>query len=126
MLLHLPIVLSTLIAISILPARTVDAWDAFDRDAKRLCPSHHLEWLPDIWSDLPEEFERTLPRTLKHRITSQENFRRCAREAMGFYCEGLVSMTAYQRTGILERFTKYTCRRFVCTEGSICSDKEHP
>lgn len=108
-----------------LPVRATDAWAQFDQDAKRFCPSHHLEWLPDLWSDLPDEFERTLSPALRHRVASTADFRSCAREEMGFYCEGAVSMTAYSRIGILERFTHYACNRFVCTEGSICSDREH-
>jgi hypothetical protein len=108
------------IAFHTLPAWAGDVWTDFYRDAKLICPSHHLEWLPDIWADLPSEFEHTLPTALRHRIVASEDFGTCSKETMGFYCEGSVSMTAYQRAGILKYFIRYACKHFVCTEGSIC------
>ena len=56
-------------------------------------------------------------------MKSRENFARCSKEEIGFDCEGSVSLAAYQRVGMLKRFTRYACDRFVCTEGSICPGK---
>jgi hypothetical protein len=119
------LLLSVAVALHALPVQAGDVWSEFYRDAKLICPSHHLKWLPDVWDDLPFEFERTLSPTLRHRITSSEDFGSCSKEELGFYCEGSVSLEAYRRAGILKRFTQYACNRFVCTEGSVCPGKDH-
>ena len=114
---------SAAVALHTLPAWAREVWADFYHDAKLTCPSHHLEWLPDVWADLPGEFEHTLAPALRRRVSRSEDFGACAKEKIGFDCEGSVSLTAYRRAGILHRFTQYACNRFVCTEGSVCPGK---
>lgn len=87
------------------------------------CPTHHLEWTSDgSWDDFLADFEATLPKSTRNRITRIADYsRRCAKEAAGFSCEMSVHVDAMARLGLMEHFVAYGCSHYSCEEAAICT-----
>jgi len=99
-------------------------WKHWRDLAGHQCPSHHVDWVGDgEWLRLTVGFESTLTRAQRHRLGSlvASNSGPCAGEVAGFSCEMAVSLNAYDRLGLMGRFTKYTCKTVKCEDAAICS-----
>ena len=96
-------------------------WDEWHDAARRACPSHHLEGLPDVYDELIGAFVQTLPREVQRKASAIASYsQRCADETMGFYCEMAVYVDAFRRLRLLDDFAAFSCKRYKCIELSYC------
>jgi len=105
-------------------ARTTNAWQAWEYELHRQCPSRHVEWIGDGgYDELLVEFDKTLPPHTRSRILNiaeKEMDRACA-GTEGFSCEMSEYLDIFQRLRLLTRFTRFGCTRVKCEEVAICS-----
>jgi hypothetical protein len=104
-------------------AAAADAWRLWHRELKLWCPSHHVDWIcEDCYIDLIEDFNRTLPKRLHRKVTAiADTSHPCANEVAGFSCEMTAHLIAVDRLGLMTRFARFGCRRYRCSEGSVCT-----
>src|SRR6266851_2439880 len=117
------LILLTVTFLLIERANAENIWDAWDRELRRQCPSHHVEWIcGDCYDDLMAAFEKTLPANTQRKMPLNSDYaHRCATETMGFYCEMFVFLDAAARLGLLKRFAAFACRRYRCEEPALCT-----
>jgi hypothetical protein len=101
-------------------AANIDTWQS---STARLCPSRHLDWICDgCWDDFLADFESTLPRTTRKRITRIADYaHRCEKEVAGFSCEMSVHVDAMDRLGLLKRFVSWGCAHYSCEDLAVCT-----
>jgi len=89
---------------------------------KRLCPSHHVEWIPGgSYDDVIALYDAKLSQRLQreaHRIADYS--RRCSHETAGLSCEWAAYIDAYWKMGRLHDFAVWTCHHVKCEEAAIC------
>ncbi|HUO12725.1 MAG TPA: hypothetical protein VMU37_08215 [Caulobacteraceae bacterium] len=105
------------------PAQNEHAWEAWDHKLASICPKRHVDWLYiDAYPDLYGAFNATLSENERRRVDLvASTTRNCATETMGFSCELANHLRAYQRLGLLDAFTAFSCRKVRCEEAALCS-----
>jgi hypothetical protein len=111
------------LAMSNISIAEVTAWQAWENELHRKCPSNHVEWVADGgYDDLLAAFEITLPVHTQNRITTIADYaRRCVKETGGFSCEMGTHLDAYRRLGLLKIFVAFDCSYVKCEEVALCS-----
>ncbi len=100
-----------------------DVWKDWEAEWRRQCPSNHLEWFPDgSTDDLLGDFYQTLSPSLQHKVSAIADYsRRCSMEEIGFACEMSINLDAFNKLGLLKRFTAFACHHYKCVEASLCT-----
>jgi hypothetical protein len=104
-------------------------WEAWTKELNHTCPTRHVDWGCDgCWTQLTGAFEERLAPRTRTRITHiADSRRRCANERAGVSCEMGRSLVAYERLGLLDRFTGFACKVVRCEEPGLCSRfPDHP
>jgi hypothetical protein len=116
-----------LLALLVVLPTVVDAaeqspWKIWKQKSDQLCPSHHVNWIPDGgYLDFLDDFERRLPfLTRGHVRRTADILHRCADEKAGFGCEMAVSLETYLKLDLLNQFVAFGCQHYKCEEDSIC------
>jgi len=106
-----------------LPAASADgAWDHWRSLLQQVCPSHHVNWACDsCWTQITGAFEDTLKPAERRAIQSVIDPHACDSEEMGHSCEMGEALQAYERLGLLKRFTAHSCKIVKCEEPALCS-----
>ena len=115
------------LVLAISPAFAVEdfdkVWHAWERETHRQCPSHHVDWIADgLYDELLGGFTQTLPKPTQRKIDSIADYsRRCKEEIAGFSCEMATDLDAFNKLGLLKRFTAFGCHHWTCEEESLCT-----
>jgi hypothetical protein len=106
----------------------LSAWNLWERDLNRTCPTHHVAWIYDGgYDELLYAFEKALPDKTRMAVKQVADLtRRCASERMGFSCEMGWSLETYRRLGLLGRFVRFGCKEVQCEEPALCSRLPKP
>lgn len=104
-------------------ARPVDPWQTWENLTKKMCPTHHVQWVLDGGYDsLIGDFVETLPQNVSRKVSLIANYaHRCASEQSGFSCEMSVHLDAFNRLNLMNRFAAFGCRNVACEEPALCS-----
>jgi hypothetical protein len=113
----LPIVLGAVAA-----AADERVWAEWEKDLRRQCPSHHVEWLADGYYDqVLAEFFATLPSSVRQEAVSAADIpNECAKVRAGYGCEMEGGLKAFRKLGLAHRFVTFLCHRYTCEEMSLC------
>jgi len=105
------------------PANAMDAWRDWFHQSRRLCPSHHVDWIcNDCYLNLTEGFDRTLTVGQVRRVERIADVdHRCANVEGGFGCITSSEFYAYDRLGLMPRFVRFSCKAVKCEELVDCS-----
>jgi len=108
---------------SLLGADDVDLWKKWKQELQRQCPANHVEWVADgDYDELLADFVKTLPRSTQARVAAIADYsHRCSTEQMGFSCEMVVHLDAFNQLGLLRRFAAFGCQRYKCSEPAFCT-----
>ena len=102
------------------------AWQAWEYDLHRRCPSNHVEWVADGgYDELLGAFESSLPTPTQKKIARIVDYdHRCADEKAGFSCEMAMSLDAFRRLGLLELFVEFGCAHVKCEDVALCGESQ--
>ena len=105
----------------------IKAWQVWEQDLRRQCPSRHVEWVAGGgYDELLGAFESSLARHAQKRILQIVDYsHRCAGEEIGFACEMAISLDAFRKMGLLKRFVEFGCAHVKCEEAALCSKFPH-
>lgn len=108
---------------SVADATEADIWKTWERDLHRQCPTNHVDWIyDDGYDELVGGFVQTLPPSTQRKISSIADYaRRCSKETAGFSCEMFVHLDAFNKLGLLKRFTAFGCRHYKCEDLALCT-----
>src|SRR5260370_24355327 len=98
--LFLPIVLAPVAA-----AANEALWKEWEKDLRRRCPSHHVEWLADgNYDDVLGEFFATLPLPLREKVEAVADIpKECATARAGYGCEMEGGLKAFRKLSLMHR-----------------------
>ena len=102
----------------------VTAWQVWEQDLRRQCPSKHVEWVADgSYDELLGAFEASLALPTQKKIAQIVDYsHRCASEEIGFACEMATSLDAFRKMGLLKSFVEFGCAHVKCEEVALCSE----
>jgi hypothetical protein len=107
---------------SVASAQFAASQEAWEGQMKRLCPSHHVEWIPGgSYDDVIASYDAKLsPRLQREARRIADYSHRCSHETAGLSCEWAAYIDAYWKLGRLPDFAAWTCRHVKCEEAAIC------
>jgi hypothetical protein len=100
-----------------------DTWREWQHLSEVRCPSHHVDWMcGDCQLNVIEAFDATLSDQQRRKVALVADIKtRCAKETMGFGCEFVSSLDAYNKLGLMKRFVQFGCAAVKCEEAALCS-----
>ena len=100
-------------------AASQEVWQS---ELKRLCPSHHVDWIPGgSYDDVIASYDAKLsPRLQREARRVADYSHRCSHETAGLSCEWAAYIDAFWKLGLLPDFAVWTCRYVKCDEAAIC------
>jgi len=100
-------------------AASQQAWES---QMRRLCPNHHVDWIPDgSYDDVIAAYDAKLSPQLQREARRIADYaHRCSHKTAGLSCEWAAYIDAYWKLGRLHDFAVWTCRHVKCEEAAIC------
>lgn len=117
-----PFALALLVIPSVASAQFAASQRAWESQMERLCPSHHVEWIPGgSYDDVIAAYDAKLsPHQQRAARRIADYSHRCSHETAGLSCEWAAYIDAYWKMGRLSSFAAWTCRHVKCEETAIC------
>jgi hypothetical protein len=114
--------LAFLLVPSVASAQFAASQQRWDDEIRRLCPTHHIEWIPGgSYDDVIAPYDANLSLRLQHEARRIADYsHRCSHETAGLSCEWAAYIDAYWKMGRLHDFAVWTCRHVKCEEAAIC------